>query len=437
MADAANPEIRLSLEPPLPQGAAASGLLVGLSGGLDSTVLLHMLAAARDRTALPLRAIHVLHGLNPASEAWAAHCQASCQALSVPLDIASVEVDRASGLGLEAAARAARHAAYSDALGEAEILALAHHADDQAETFLLRALRASGPDGLAAMRPWRRYAAGWLWRPLLGQPRQALLAHAQHHALAWIEDDSNAEVAFDRNFLRHEVMPLLRSRWPGVDDAFGRSAALCAEATTLLDADDALALATALATPDTLSLDILLAHPAARRARLLRRWCNGLGLPALPGNGVARIEADLLHAAADAQAAFEWSGARIRRWCTLLHAGIVRAPLPADWSQAWAGDAPLALPGGGSLQLLGAPRFDAPVRVHARQGGERIRLPGRTHGHALKHVLQDARVPPWLRERLPLLSAGDGSVLAAGDRVVSAAFDAWLRPRGASLAWIP
>src|SRR5690606_13049653 len=117
--------------------------------------------------------------------------------------------------------------------------------------------------------------------------------------------------------------------------------------------------------------------------------------------------------------------------------GLVRAPLPADWSRPWDGDAPLALPGGGSLRLLGAPRFDAPVRVHARQGGERIRLPGRRHGHALKHVLQDAGVPPWLRERLPLLSAGDGSVLAAGNLVVSATFDAWLRPRGASLAWIP
>src|SRR5690606_15401157 len=201
-----------------------------------------------------------------------------------------------------------------------------HHADDQAETFLLRALRASGPDGLAAMQPWRRHAAGWLWRPLLDQPRHALLAHAQRHALAWIEDPSNSEVAFDRNFLRHEVMPLLRKRWPGVDRAFARSAALCAEASELLESGDAQALATTLAAPDTVSLDALLAHPAARRARLLRRWCIDLGLPPLPGNGVARIETDLLNAAADSQATFAWSGARIRRWRTLLHAGLVRAP---------------------------------------------------------------------------------------------------------------
>ena len=425
MADAA---IHALQAPPTPEGVTASGLLLGLSGGLDSTVLLHLLATAPGGASLPLRAIHVSHGLDPAADAWAIHCQTLCKALSVPLSIVRVDVDRGSGLGLEAAARAARHAAFAAELGEREILALAHHADDQAETFLLRALRASGPDGLAAMRPWRTYANGWLWRPMLGHSRESLLTHARDHGLQWIEDPSNADTALDRNFLRHEVMPLLRRRWPGVDAAFSRSAALCAGATALLDAEDARALAEVLESPDTLRLDALATHPAARRTRLLRRWCGELGLPPLPGNGVARIETE---------GGFEWSGARIQRWRDVLHAGPVREPLPAGWTQAWTGDSPLVLPGGGSLQLLGAARFDAPVRVHTRQGGERIRLPGRQHHHALKHVLQDLGVPPWLRERLPLLSDADGNVLAAGDRVASAAFDAWLRGHGASIAWIP
>src|SRR5690606_14734804 len=241
---------------------------------------------------------------------------------------------------------------------------------------------------------WRAYARGWLWRPLLGHSRAALLAHAREHGLHWIEDPSNADTALDRNFLRNEVMPLLRRRWPGMDAAFARSAALCAEAAELLDAEDARALADALESPDTLRADELAMHPPARRARILRHWCSGLGLPPLPGNGIARIQSER---------DVEWSGARIRRSRGLLHAGPVRAPLPTQWTREWLGDTPLQLPGGGSLRLAGAPRFDAPLRVHARQGGERIRLPGRDHSHALKHVLQDLGIAPWLRERLPLL----------------------------------
>ncbi|MDQ2702796.1 MAG: tRNA lysidine(34) synthetase TilS [Pseudomonadota bacterium] len=433
MVDAAIPS------PHLPAGAetAASGLLAGLSGGLDSTVLLHLLAAAPGLSHLPLRALHVCHGLDPAAERWIAHCQAACEALSVPLEVVRVEVARDSGLGLEGAARAVRHAAFEARLGAGEVLVLGHHADDQAETFLLRALRASGPDGLAAMSPWRRHASGWLWRPLLGHSRDALLAHARRHGLRWIDDPSNADTSLDRNFLRHEVMPLLRRRWPGTDAAFARSAALCAEASGLLDDEDARALAAALASADTVRVDALAMHPPARRARVLRRWCAGLGLPPLPGNGVAHIENDLLQAAADSDAAFEWSGARVRRWRNLLHAGPAHAALPADWNETWTGEHPLALPGGGTLRLLGAERFDVAVRVHARQGGERIRLPGRDHHHALKHVLQERGVPPWLRERLPLLSAGDGSVLAAGDLALADGFDQWLRGHGASIAWQP
>ena len=187
-------------------------VLVGFSGGLDSTVLLRLLAGDADIRRHGLRAIHVHHGLHADADAWAAHCRRTCDALDVPLSIVHVDVDRASGLGLEGAARATRHRAFEEGLRDDEILALAHHRDDQAETFLLRALRGSGVDGLAAMRPWRAYANGWLWRPLLDVPRDALQAHATAHGLAWIEDASNGDPRFDRNFLRNEVMPLLRQR---------------------------------------------------------------------------------------------------------------------------------------------------------------------------------------------------------------------------------
>ncbi|HZW19607.1 MAG TPA: tRNA lysidine(34) synthetase TilS [Luteimonas sp.] len=412
------------------------GVLVGLSGGLDSVALLHLLSTQPRIRGAGLRALHVHHGLQPAADDWAAHCRAVCEALDVPLQVVRVDVARDTGSGLEAAARSARRAAFADALREGEVLALAHHRDDQAETFLLRALRASGPDGLAAMRPWQRFGSGWLWRPLLAVPRAGLLAHARAHGLPWIEDPSNDDTAHDRNFLRHRVLPLLRERWPAADAALARSAALAAEAGDLLADEDASALDAA-RTPDpyTLSVTALAALPRARRARVLRRWVDALGLPPLPAQGVARIECDLLAAAADAGAMFEWQGCTVRRWRGLLHAGALPDPLPSTWRVAWDGRTPLALPGGGSLRLEGADGFETPLFAHARGGGERIRLPGRAHSHALKHVLQDLGVPPWRRGRLPLLSDADGRVQAAGDLVASATFDAWLRARGARLAW--
>ena len=418
--------------PPLPQ--PGHPLLIGFSGGLDSTVLLQLLASDPSMRRAGLRALHVHHGLHADADAWAAHCERECAALGIALQVAHVEVDRASGLGIEGAARAARHRAFAQGLGEGEILVLAHHRDDQAETFLLRALRGSGVDGLAAMRPWRAYQRGWLWRPLLGIARADLHEHAVAHGLHWIEDPGNADIGFDRNFLRNDVMPLLRQRWPHATFSLARSAALCAQAADLLAAEDAAATATAMRDGNTLDIDALQAMPRERRARLLRHWIAGLGLPPLPGNGILRIEHELLAAPHDAAARFDWAGARVQRWRRLLHADAIHEPLPADWSRDWDGRAPLPLPTGDTLQLHGTTQFDAPLRVHARQGGEHITLPGRTHSHALKHVLQDADMPPWRRERLPLLSNGD-ELLAAGDSILSARMAGWLRERGARLCW--
>ena len=413
-------------------------ILVGFSGGLDSSVLLHACAASPTLREPGLRAIHVHHGLHRDADAWAAHCGRICEALGIALTVVRVTVQRDAGEGPEAAARKARHGAFNDVLRDDEVLALAHHRDDQAETFLLRALRASGPDGLAAMRPWRRFGRGWLWRPLLGLPRAQLLAYAREQGLGWIEDPGNVDTGFDRNFVRHRVMPLLRERWPHVDAAFARSAALNGEAVDLLDAGDAGVLADAgRADPHVLGVAMLLQLPAARRARVLRRWIAELGLPPLPGEGIAHIEHDLLSAAPDRMAGFAWHGALVRRWRDLLHADRQRAPLPADWTRPWDGREPVRLPDGSLLALEGAGHFDADLLLGARRGGERITLPGRGHSHALKHVLQDLGVAPWMRERLPLLSSAEGEVLAAGDVVYSARFDAWLRAGHARLRWSP
>lgn len=408
-----------------------AGILVAYSGGLDSTVLLHQLVASNPGR---VRALHVHHGLHADADAWAAHCQRTCDALGIELIVEHVQVED-HGLGREGDARAARHTAFARLLRDGEVLALAHHRDDQAETFLLRALRGSGVDGLAAMRPWRAYASGWLWRPLLETSRDTLRSYAAEHGLSWIDDPSNADASLDRNFLRTQLMPLLRTRWPHADRAFARSATLSAGAVDLLDARDEAALSSVRNEDDALAVGALQVLPLARRARVLRRWIAQCGLPPLPANGIASIESDLLVADGDSEARFEWAGACIQRWRGQLHARSIARALPADWSQDWDGSEVLQLPTGDTLALIGATRFDAALRVHARQGGERIVLPGRTHHHSLKHVLQDRGVPPWRRIGMPLLTDADGVLQAAGDSISSASFETWLQARGAHLQW--
>ena len=435
MSRRSDPAPHCSVSVALPDPAPAA-VLVGLSGGLDSSVLLHALAQQPQYRHAGLRAVHVHHGLHADADAWAEHCAACCAALAIPLQVLRVQVPRDSGHGLEAAARQARRAAFAQVLGAGEWLALAQHRDDQAETFLLRALRASGPDGLAAMQPLRSFAHGMLWRPLLALPRSELDAYAQRHALRWIEDPSNTDPGFDRNFLRLQVLPLLRQRWAHADAALARSAQLCGEAGALLDDGDQAAL-DALRDDDAapLSLPRLRALPAPRRARVLRRWVAQAGLPPLPAAGVVAIERTLLHARADAAAQFAWHGATLRGWRDALYAERDPPPLPASWQAQWDGRAPLALPDGRCLRLLADTPlvFDAPLLVRLRQGGERILLPGRIHSQALKQVLQERAMPPWQRARLPLLFDAE-RLLAAGDRIVAAPLHAWLQARHAQLA---
>ncbi len=422
----------------LPAAPDGGAFVVGLSGGLDSSALLHLLVSASAIRARGLRALHVHHGLQADADAWAAHCQTTCDALGVPLAIVRVQVHRHSGLGLEGAARAARHAAFANALGDGDVLVLGHHRDDQAETFLLRALRASGSDGLAAMRSSRRFACGLLWRPLLDLPRAALRDYAMRHALAWIEDPSNATDDADRNFLRNQVLPLLRTRWPHADAAFAASARLQSDTVALLEPGDLDALArVSSADPQVLRVDALQALEPPRRARVLRRWIAGLGLAPLSSAGLAWCEVACAGSASDRSPRFEWHGCGLQRWRNLLHADVLRAEFPDGFQASWDGATPILLPDGGRLELDVAPVSASPwpVTVHARRGGERIALPRRQHSHALQRVLQSRGVPPWVRAGLPLLSAADGRLLAAGDLVFSADFEHWLRETDTVLRW--
>ena len=277
-------------------------------------------------------------------------------------------------------------------------------------------------------------ASGRLWRPLLDVPASALQAYASEHGLAWIEDPANADPRFDRNFVRARVLPLLAERWPQAAAGLARSASLLATQATLLAEEDARRLAEVQGfDPATLHVAALQRHSPAWRDRLLRAWIAALELPPLPGAALATIATELLAAPDDAVPLYAWHGAELRRWRGMLWAGRPLAPLPEDWEATWDGTAPLPLPTGERIALQPPVAFAAPVRLRARAGGERLRLPGRSHRSELKHVLQALAVPPWLRPRLPLLIAADGELLAAGDLVISATLCDWLDEHGTRL----
>src|SRR3990167_11163376 len=276
-------------------------LLVGLSGGVDSTVLLHALATARTEPNAGLRALHVHHGLHADADQWSEHCLRLCASLGVPCIIERVRVRRDSGHGMEGAARDARYAAFAQHLRAGESLVLAHHQDDQAETVLLRLLRGSGSEGLAAMRRQRSFADGVLLRPLLGLARPQLLAYANSHGLTWCDDPSNEDDGPDRNFLRRQVMPLLRQRWPQATGALAQSAALLADDSRLLgeEADRRLEDKIDRDDPTVLRIPALLQLDPAWRSRALQRWLDKQHLPPLRRRAYALIAEQLLSGSAD------------------------------------------------------------------------------------------------------------------------------------------
>ncbi|MBF8680006.1 tRNA lysidine(34) synthetase TilS [Pseudomonas fulva] len=383
---------------------------VALSGGLDSTVLLHWLAAyARSHPAPPLRAIHIHHGLQPAAQAWPAHCQRVCDDLGVELQV--IEVDVAPGPSLEQAARQARYAAFERVLAAGDMLFTGQHRDDQAETLLFRLLRGAGLRGLAAMPRERALGQGRLVRPLLGCSRQQLQGYAQAHALGWVEDPSNADTRFARNYLRRGVLPSLVQRWPQAGQNLARAAEHLGEALSLLDelAENDLApvrQGAPAAWPGLDSLDLagLLALSPARQRNALQYWLSHR--TRLPDARHWAGWADLRNAAVDACPVWQLADGQLVRsqgriWW--LSGDWLQTPCKAmEWENA---DQPLALPGNGSVRLVGAGALTG-LRIGYRQGGEWLDIPGRGR-RDLKRLLNELHVPHFLRLRLPLLYQGE------------------------------
>lgn len=390
---------------------------VGFSGGLDSTVLLHLLAdLARHDPVPPLNAIHVHHGLQTVADAWPEHCRLVCEKLGIALQVQHVNV--AAGASLEEAARQARYTAFEQTLQEGEVLLTGQHQDDQAETVLFRLLRGAGVRGLAAMPRQRPLGKGTLVRPLLSVSRAELERYARSFRLTWIEDPSNDDAHHARNFLRNQVMPLLKERWPQASSVMARTAAHMAEAQSLLDelAGQDLHDARPVTSFEWLGLPVIALAPIrqlspARQRNALRRWLTGLSR--LP---------DTDH----------WAG-----WETLRDASEAACPvwrladgelhradehlwwLPDGWPQPsqavieWSmPESRLMLPGNGHVTLVGQPPSGS-LQVRYRTGGEVMQVPGRGR-RDLKRLLSERHVPAFVRGRLPLLYR-DGELLAVAN----------------------
>ena len=369
----------------------------GFSGGLDSTVLLDLLVPLARASAIELTALHVHHGLSPNADAWAEACTRFCAERGVPLTIERVKVTP-SGDGLEAAARAARYAAFSAI--DAECIALAHHREDQAETVLLQLLRGTGLKGASGMPAWRALPAGGpaLFRPLIGIPRAALLAYAQEHGLAWVEDESNARADADRNFIRLEVAPRLDARFPGWRSALGRFALHAAQAQARLD------------------------DPAHDPHAALRSFLHEHGLRMPSQARLHEMARQLFGAREDAQVCLLHDGHEIRRFRGELHVEP-RGDGADAWRVAWQGEQELGLGAARGRvtfeSITGSGMARAAVEqgewyFAPRAGGERLRPRAAGPSRTLKNLLQEHGVPPWRRTRMPLLFHGERLVWVPG-----------------------
>ena len=400
---------------------SVSSLALGFSGGLDSTVLLHLLCCWRDAGLLTaeMRVLHIHHGLQSAADDWLQHCQRQCQRWQVPLSVRRVQVANTAGRGLEEAARAARYEAFLQLLARDESLLLAHHADDQAETVLLHLLRGSGVLGLAAMPVHRDLDGHPLLRPLLSFSRQELLDYACSHGLQWVEDQSNGDQRHDRNFLRHDILPRLAARWPAAVSSLGRSAVLAAEAAEVLDA-----LAEKLvgdadgASANRLPLAVIAAQPHAQARLLLRTWLRRQALsfraPAPTFQEVERCWQELVAGASGGYRKLVLAGGRLH-----LHAYrdalTLLPPLPPLAAELlWHPQEPLTLPA-----PLGSLHWDsadpAPATLTVRFGVEGLRVPKRDgHRQSLSQFWQQQGVPPWLRGCVPFVFCA-GELAAIGE----------------------
>jgi tRNA(Ile)-lysidine synthase len=421
--------------------AEAGGLVVALSGGPDSVALLRATATlGKSFRALPLRALHVDHGLQTAAADFRAACMRLCEQLRIPLRIVAAPVSREAGLSIEAAARAARYAALKLEMQPRECLLTAHHREDQAETLLLQALRGAGVKGMSAMPVCRPFGAGWHVRPLLDVAHSDLLQFSELEPTASI-DPMNQDLRFDRVYLRTAVWPLIEKRWPGAATTLTRAARHMAEAQQLLETA-AGADVRNLRDGDALSIPGLRALSPLKRVNAVRLWLSQEGLEAPSTARLAEALRQVFDAGVDHQPAIVWGHQALRRYRQRLF--VTRADPPRmQAAQSWIaaeGSAVDLGPGLGNLTwiaqrgAIAAQRLPASVVVRRRDGGETLKPASSAKTQTVQHLCQTLGVLPWMRDALPLVFVGD-ELIAVADLWLDAPWCAAVDAPGLGIAW--
>ena len=405
------------------EAASGKNIWVAYSGGVDSHVLLHLLATAKIKSYASIYAIHIDHGLNSQSHQWTQHCSTVAAELSVEFISVKVSVENIESLGMEAAARTARYQALEDNLAKNDFLLTAQHQHDQAETVLLQLLRGAGPKGLSAMAKTFQLGETKVYRPLLSLSQADIVTYAKQHNLQWIDDPSNVETRWNRNYIRHTLWPEIALRWPSAEKTLSRSAEHCAEASELMAelAEQDLMTLDCDKKSDSLSISSLLKLSVSRQRNLLRHifmWKN-ISLPSTVN--LQRILDEVCLAKQDSMPMVSWSKIEIRRYQDTL---FIMSPLPEhDETQV------VECQGGGDVainksSILSWKVSDSQgvkkqvltdgVIIRFRQGGEHIQLQGQQHHKSLKHLFQEWGIPPWQRGRIPLVFVGDELVAVVG-----------------------
>jgi tRNA(Ile)-lysidine synthase len=404
-------------------------VIIGLSGGIDSVVLLDLLANSSMANA-QLRAIHVHHGLSALADEWVSFCQALCARYDIDFRVEYVEL--ATARNIEAGARDARYQALATHVGANDILVTAQHGDDQAETILLALKRGSGVQGLASMPVSLPFALGRHNRPLLMVSKKSIESYAQLQQLHWVEDDSNLDCRFDRNYLRNEILPQLNRRWQGFSENLARSANLLGQSLELLDELAALDYEKVRAVDNkfivnALSISKVRQLSLARQNNLIRYWLR-LHRVVMPSQAqLHQVSTQILTEASDNDPIVSLAGIQIRRYQGVM---TMVEPL-ADLSQQvrlWQGQELLTLPNrlgrlkfndqdlGQSLTrvVLVAPgSLQVEVRFYVT-GSYKAWPVGRDRRRAVKKLWQEFGVPTWLRSQIPLIFFGDRLVAALG-----------------------
>lgn len=398
---------------------------IGYSGGLDSHVLLSICHTLQAKYPLKLRAIHINHGLNANAKLWSKHCAHVCATLNIDYIERSIAINPCNGQSLEAQARAKRYALFADYLGEGDLLLTAHQQDDQAETMLMQLFRGAGPKGLAAMPMAKSFGRGFHLRPLLAVSRAQIERYAHEQQLKWIDDESNRNSKFTRNFIRHEILPMLKERWPTVATTIARAALHCAEAQSLLDEfAERLMTNVAGSKSNTLSVTKLLQLNNEKQKLVVRAFIRALSFPVPDLKKLETILHDVLSADQDKMPCVKWADVEMRRYRDDIY--LMRQLATHDVNQVFKWDLmqQLQIPHVGILFAIShephqgndtlALRADIQsVAVRFRRGGESAFVTGRGK-HTLKNLFQEWGVPPWERERIPLIFINEKLISVLG-----------------------